>query len=277
MTEISAALVNELRNETNLGMMECKKALLEAKGDKQAAIRLLRERGMAVAQKKASRTTNSGLIASLVKSDGSAASLVEVNCETDFVAKNEGFLKFVQTLATKALEGDANLAETEKAGLNSLIQAIGENMVIRRNARFVCNGPGQVASYIHMGGKIGVLAEIGCTKAETVKNAAFVEAAKDVCMQIAASVPQYLEPSAVPADVIAAEREIYAKQVQGKPANIVGKIVDGKIQKFYADVCLLLQPFIKEPKQNVTAVLAAASKAAGDTITVRRFARYQLA
>ena len=212
----------------------------------------------------------------LLKPDGSAGSLVEVNCETDFVAKNEAFLKFVCLLSEKALTTDASLAETEKAGLNALIQAIGENMIMRRNVRFVRSGNGAVLSYIHLGGKIGVLAELGCNKPETTSNPAFIDVAKDVCMQIAASAPQYLDSANVPVDVIAAEREIYAKQVKDKPAAVIGKIVDGKVQKFFNDVCLILQPYIKDPKLNVKAVLATASKTAGDEITVRRFVRYQL-
>ena len=280
MPEITSELVKELREATNLGMMECKRALVEAEGDKEKAIRLLRERGMVIAQKKASRTANQGLIASKVGADGKVGSLIEVNCETDFVARNESFIAFVGGMAERACGIDGNLADVAGAELTAKVAEIGENLVLRRNIRYSVQGKGAVASYIHQGGKIGVLIEVGCEKDESPANPIFQEAVKDVLMHIAASAPggsaYYLDPGAVPADVIAAERAIYAKQVEGKPANIVDKIVDGKIRKFYTQVCLLEQEFVKEPKLSVKAYLAARGKELGDTLTVRRFARYQL-
>lgn len=276
MGEITAELVRELREETNLGMMECKKALVDAQGDKQKAVRLLRERGMLVAQKKAARAANQGLVASFVTADARAGSLVEVNCETDFVARNSTFVDFVRGLATKACASDAGLAESEKDALVALVAKLGENMVIRRNARFVLSGVGMIASYIHLGGKIGVLVEAGCGTETAVRNEACKEAVKDIAMHIAASSPSFLNKEAVPADVVASEREICAKQVQGKPANIVDKIVDGKMKKFYADVCLLDQGFVKDPKLTVTQYLEARGKDIGDKITIRRFLRFQV-
>ena len=276
MPEISATLVRELREATNLGMMECKRALEETNGDKEKAVRLLREKGLAVAQKKSVRAANQGLVASFVAPDASVGSLVEINCETDFVAKNESFIKFTGSLAEKAAKADASLAETEKSALVAKIAEIGENLVIRRNTRFVRSGSGAVASYVHLGGKIGVLVEMGCGNQPTAGQPQFLETIKDVCMQIAASSPSYLEPKDVPADVIASERDIYAKQVKDKPANIVGKIVDGKMRKFYTDTCLIQQPFVKDPKQSVQQVLQAAGKALSDTLTIKRFVRYQV-
>ncbi len=276
MSEISAELVRDLREATNLGMMECKRALTETNGDKEKAIRLLRERGLVVAQKKSTRAANQGLVTSFVAADGSLGSLVEINCETDFVARNDSFIKLANELAGKAAKSDASLAETEKPLLVSKIAEIGENLVLRRNTRFVRAGTGAVASYIHLGGKIGVLVEIACANAATTSNPRFAEAVKDVCMQIAAANPAYLEPKDVPADVIASEREIYAKQVKDKPANIIDKIVDGKMRKYYEETCLLNQAFIKEQKQTVQQVLQAVSKTVTDTLTVKRFARYQI-
>jgi elongation factor Ts len=276
MSEISAELVRDLREATNLGMMECKRALTETNGDKDKAIRLLRERGLVVAQKKSTRAANQGLVTSFVAADGSVGSLVEINCETDFVARNDSFIKLANELAGKAAKSDASLAETEKALLVSKIAEIGENLVLRRNTRFVRAGTGAVASYIHLGGKIGVLVEIACGNAATTANPKFAEMVKDVCMQIAAANPAYLEPKDVPADVIASEREIYAKQVKDKPANIIDKIVDGKMRKYYEETCLLNQAFIKEQKQTVQQVLQAVSKTVTDTLTVKRFARYQI-
>lgn len=276
MGEISAELVRELREETGLGMMECKKALVDADGDKQKAVRLLRERGSLTAQKKSSRAANQGLVVSFSKPDGKAGSLVEVNCETDFVARNETFVGFVNGLAEKACASDANLAETEREALVALVAKLGENMLIRRNARFVISGAGLVVSYIHLGAKIGVLVDAGCGTEAAAQSEVVKEAVKDVAMHIAATNPLCLNREAVPANIAASEREIFAKQVQDKPANIVDKIVDGKMKKFYAESCLLEQGFVKDPKQSITQYLEARGKEVGDTITIRRYLRFQV-
>ena len=276
MTEISAALVKELREETNVGMMECKKALVEAAGDKVRAVKILRERGLAVAGKKASRTAKDGQVAADIAQGGKLGVLVEVNCETDFVARNAIFQGFLKTVVEKAKAAQGDLGDAMKAEVTAKIQEIGENIIIRRYARFELQGPGAVASYIHLGGKVGVLLEVGCGKDETAQNDAFREAVKDVTLHIAACNPQYLTRKDVPADVIQSEREIYAKQVQNKPANIIEKIVDGKMNKFYELVCLVEQGFVKDPDQSVTEMLAAKGKELGDTLSIRRFVRYQV-
>ncbi len=272
--EISAALVKELRDATNVGMMECKRALVEARGDKAAAIKLLRERGMAIAAKKSGRAANQGVIASAIIDGDRTGSLVEVNCETDFVAKNDGFRAFVQELAVKAAGTDSPLAETCKTEIVAKIAEIGENIVVRRNLRFQAAGPGRVASYIHHGSSIGVLLEASCERPETA--AALGDFLKDVCMHIAASSPRFIDRAAVTPAVVAAEREIFAKQVQGKPANIIEKIVDGKMNKFYEQVCLLEQPFVRDQEQKVGQLLQLKNKESGDTIVLRRFARFQV-
>lgn len=276
MVEISAALVKELREETNVGMMECKRALQETGGDKARAVKILRERGMAIAEKKAGRAANQGSIASAVTEHGRAGSLIEVNCETDFVAKNDTFKAFVAALAAQATGLDDSLAEAAKQAVTAKIAEIGENIVVRRNLRFVTQGAGAVTSYIHHGSTVGVLLELGCQKTETPATPAFKELAKDLCLHIAASSPRFTDRTAVPPDVIAAEREIFAKQVQGKPANIVDKIVDGKMNKFYEQACLVDQPFVKDQDKKVAALLKEKSAAAGETFTVRRFARFQV-
>lgn len=276
MAEIDAALVKELRLATNVSMMECKKALVETNGDIAEATRLLREKGMAVAAKKATRAANQGLIASAVTGDGKAASLIEVNCETDFVARNENFIKFVDELAGLALETDENLADTVKDKVTEKVTEIGENIVVKRNVRFQARGPGLVASYIHLGGKVGVLIELGCGKDETAAGPVFAELAKDLTLHVAASAPAHLVPDEVPEDVIKAEREIYAGQVKDKPAEIVDKIVDGKLQKFFAEVCLIEQGFVKEPKQQIKELLEEKGKELSDKIEIRRFVRYQM-
>ncbi len=275
--DISAAMVKELRDETGLGMMECKKALIETNGDKAAAIKVLRERGMAIAGKKADRVAKDGRVACDIYDGGRTGVMIEVNCETDFVARNTVFQAFMKDLVAQARGvADNALAETAKAQVQAKIAEIGENLIVRRNVRFAVQGEGIIAGYIHLGEKVGVLLEVGCTQAATVAKEAFRDAVKDVTLQIAASNPAYLDRASVPADVIAAEREIYAKQVENKPANIVQKIVDGKLEKFYQQGCLIEQAFVKDPDVSITEMLAARGKEVGDTLTVRRFVRYQV-
>jgi elongation factor Ts len=277
MNVIPASLVKELRDETGLGMMECKKALQETNGDKDAAVKVLRERGMAIAGKKAARTAKEGTVAAEIFNGGRAGVIIEVNCETDFVSRNAGFQAFVKELVEKAKSvADGELAEAAKAETMARVAEIGENIIIRRNHRFEVAGSGIVAGYIHLGGKVGVLIEVGCRQAGSVQNEAFKEAVKDVTLQIAASNPQYLDRSAVPSEVLQAEREIYAKQVENKPANIVQKIVDGRMEKFFGQCCLPEQAFVKDPEQTVGEMLGARGKAIGDVITIRRFVRYQV-
>ena len=276
MTEISAALVKELREETNVGMMECKRALVETKGDKTAAIKILRERGVAIAAKKSTRAANQGMIASAIVGNGQAGSLIEVNCETDFAAKSPGFRAFVQALAEKAAATDINLAEAAKAEITAKIAETGENIIARRSLRYALQGVGLVTSYIHHGSMIGVLLEAGCQKAATAANPAFLETIKDLCLQVAAANPRFLDRQSVPADILAAERDIAAKQVTGKPAAIIDKIVDGKMKKYYEQDCLVDQLFIKDPTKTITALLKEKGGLTNDILTVRRFARFQV-
>jgi elongation factor Ts len=274
--EITATLVKELREETNLGMMECKRALQETGGDKDKAVRLLRERGMAIAGKKAERVAKEGRVAAEIYDGGKTGVMIEVNCETDFVAKNENFQGFVADLVAHAKGIDGSLAEAAKDKVIAKIAEIGENLIVRRNIKYTVAGNGAVAGYIHLGGKVGVLLEVGCEKAETTQAESFKEAVKDVTLHIAAASPQFLNRADVSADVINAEKEIYAKQVEGKPANIVDKIVAGKLEKYYSTICLVEQGFVKDPDQTVADMLAAKSKALGDTLSIRRFTRYQV-
>lgn len=278
MPAITASAVNNLRAMTGVGMMDCKKALTEANGDLDAAVKLLRERGVAVAAKRAEKEANQGLVAAKASADGRTLALVEVNCETDFVARNSDFAAFVEKVADTALTSASDVAEALRGELNDKIAAIGENMRIRRSVRYKLEGVGKLASYIHMGGKVGVALELGCTKAETVTHPAFEALARDLCLQIAAAAPRYLSPADVAAEEVAAERAIYAKQVEGKPASILEKIVDGKMGKFYGEVCLLEQEFVKaaDAKVIIKNLVAQVGKDCGDTLTVKRFTRYQL-
>jgi elongation factor Ts len=277
MAEITAAQVKELRDATNVSMMECKKALMEAGGDKDAAMRLLRERGLAIAGKRAERTANQGLVAAEVLNGGKTGVMVEVNCETDFVARNESFQAFVGELLVKARDHqDGELAEAVKDQLMDKVAAIGENLVIRRNVRYDVQGEGAIASYIHLGGKIGILLEVGCEKAETTSKGPFLDLVKDITLHIAASNPSYLNRTEVPQDVVDSEKAIFAKQVEGKPAQIIDKIVAGKVDKFFGQVCLLEQGFVKEPDQTITQLLETQGKAMGDSLSIRRYVRYQI-
>ncbi|MGQ9780096.1 MAG: translation elongation factor Ts [Bacillota bacterium] len=292
---ITAEQVRELRERTGAGLMDCKRALEEAGGDQEKAIAILREKGLATAAKKAGRLASEGLVASFVLPDRSAGALVEVNCETDFVAKNAEFVAFVQALAEKiakseelgttaGTEGEVlkNLTlpdgTTVGVALTALIAKIGENMAVRRFARFtVPAGGGAVETYIHMGGKIGVLVELGCRKAATVEDPRFLALARDLAMQVAAAKPEYVRREEVPAATIENERGIYKAQAlnEGKPEQVAEKIVAGRLEKFFKEVCLLEQAFIKDNTRNCAQVIKAVADELGEEITVVRFARFE--
>ena len=277
MAEITASLVKELREETGVGMMECKQALVKANGDKTDAIKILRESGMAIAAKKASRTAKQGIIAAEIAADAQSGRMIEINCETDFVAKNDNFKAFVaELLKAAAGSADNGLAEAAKAQVDAKVAEIGENIIARRNLTYKVQGTGAIAGYVHLGGKLGVLVEVGCKNAASVQNPAVKTLLADLTLHITAVNLVCITRDQVPAETVQAEKEIYAKQVQGKPANIIDKIVVGKLEKFFGQVCLVEQPFVKDQDKTINAVLAEAGKAAGDEFTVRRFVRWQL-
>ncbi len=277
MADISASLVKELREETGVGMMECKKALVEANGDKAAAIKILRESGMAIAAKKATRTAKQGIIASEVSADSQTGLMIEVNCETDFVSKNDQFKGFVAEMLQAARGvADNALAETAKAKVDAKIAEIGENIIARRNISYTVQGTGAIAAYVHLGGKLGVMVEVGCKNAASVQHPAVKALLADITLHITAVNPVCITRDQVPAETVQAEKEIYAKQVEGKPANIIEKIVVGKLEKFYGQICLVEQPFVKDQDKTVTAILAEVGKAVGDEFSIRRFVRWQL-
>ncbi len=270
---ITAELVKQLREKTGAGMMDCKKVLTETNGDEEKAIELLRERGIAKAAKKSDRIAAEGLVTTYVTADQKVGAVVEVNAETDFVAKNEDFRNFVADIAKQVAEknpatveellAQTSMVETDKTVqdvLTNKIATIGENMSIRRFERFESNG--LVESYIHGDGKIGVLVEMENGNTEL---------AKDVCMQIAAARPEYLDREAVPADRVAHEMEILKAQAvnEGKPEAVAEKIVQGRINKFYGEICLVEQDFVKDPDQTVGKLVE--SKGA----KIVRFARFE--
>lgn len=288
MAEVTAGMVKELRECTGAGMMECKKALTEAGGDLDAAVDILRTRGLAALAKKAGRATNEGAIAASVSSDGKVASLVELNCETDFVARNSEFVSFVTTLAdTVVSAAPADVAAlmaapyadrglTVEEVLGEAVGKLGENMGIARFVRVAADGA--VATYIHGGGKIGVLVEFAVGGSVSATDASFVSAARDVAMQVAAASPLYADRASVPADVIEHELSIYKAQAaeSGKPEAIQEKMAQGRLEKFYKEVVLPEQVFVKDQDVTVSQYLSTVSKELGGDITVVAFHRWTL-
>jgi elongation factor Ts len=276
MAEITAANVGKLREMTGVGMMECKKALVEAQGSLEAAVDLLRKSGAASAAKKATREAREGVIAQFIAPGGKSGVLVEVNCETDFVARNEGFRAFADEIAKKvAADANANLEADREAAVGKL----GENIKIARNARLDVSGNGLVAAYIHTGAKVGVLVEVGAGKAETTAKEEFKQLVKDITLQIAAGFPHVVSRENVAPAVIAKEREIAANsdRLKGKPAAAMEKILAGVLDKFFQTYCLVDQGFVKRNSEvSVKEHVAQISKQLGDEIVIRRFVRFQV-
>jgi elongation factor Ts len=276
MPDITVSMINDLRARTNAGMMDCKKALLDNNGDMDAAIKQLREKGLAIQVKRAEKESNQGIVKAAVSADGRTIALAEVNCETDFVAKTEKFIAFAAAVADRVLAGDLNVVETMKDNVVELVTATGENVKIRRVARLAASGKTAISSYIHLGGKVGTMVEVEVGDTAAIAKPEFQALIHDLCLQTAAAAPRWLDRAEVPAADVETEKDIYRKQVEGKPANIVENILAGKIEKFYGDTCLINQPFVKEPKMTITQLVADTAKAVGTTITVKRFVRFQL-
>jgi elongation factor Ts len=274
MAEITAALVGKLREMTNAGLMACKKALAETNGDLDAAVDVLRKSGAASAAKKAGRDAKEGVIAAYIQPDSRAGLLVEVNCETDFVAKNESFRAFCDEVAKTVLTNPAADLEAMRV---AQVAKIGENIKISRHQRFDVTGHGMVAAYIHTGAKVGVLVEVGAGKDATTTADEFKQLIKDITLQIAAANPISVSRDNVDPAVIAKEKEIAEEQVKNKPPQAIAKIVEGKLDKFFQTVCLLDQGFVKRNSEiSVKDHIASVAKQLGDEITVRRFLRFQV-
>jgi elongation factor Ts len=275
---VTAAQINDLRKSTGAGMLDCKKALEETGGDMEKAVDFLRKKGLAAAAKKAGRAATEGMVAARVSADGKSGVLVEVNSETDFVAKNDKFQAFVgdvaeHVLASAPADNEAlfkqpfakDASKDVQTVLNESIAVIGENIQFRRFVRY--ETAGLIGSYIHAGGKIGVMVDVAGTGDLSVL-------AKDIAMHIAAAAPQFVRRDEVPADVLEREKDIYRAKARetGKPDNIIEKIIEGQIGKFYAEVCLLEQAFVKDTDKTIQQLL----KGAGADVTVNRFARFVL-
>jgi elongation factor Ts len=276
MAEITAANVGKLREMTGAGMMDCKKALTEAGGDLEKAVDILRKKGAATADVKAARVAKDGAIAQYIAPGGKLGVLVEVNSETDFVARNETFRAFCDEVAKRyATEANPDLEKERQA----MVAKIRENIKISRHAKMEVTGSGMIAGYIHTGSKIGVLVEIGAAKAETIAKEDFKQLVKDITLQIAAGHPHAVSREHVAADVIAKEREIASQsdRFKGKPAQAMEKILQGVLDKFYQTHCLVDQGFVKRNSEvSVKEHVAQVSKQLGDEITIRRFVRFQV-
>jgi elongation factor Ts len=282
---ITAGMVKELRERTGAGMMDCKKALTETNGDMEKAIEFLREKGLAAAAKKAGRVAAEGLVVTYVTDDNKTAVALEVNCETDFVAVNDKFINFTNSIAKQIASSNVTTVDqlleekfindsniTVKEALTALIAKIGENMNIRRFEKLTVQN-GIISSYIHGDGRIGVLVKLNCEK----EDASLIELGKDLAMQVAAANPLFLDENNVNQEMLDKEREIYRVQAlnEGKPEKIVEKMVEGRIQKYLKEVCLVDQVWVKNSDYTIKKLLEEKSKQIGAPISIDSFVRYE--
>ncbi|MBQ8312249.1 MAG: elongation factor Ts [Clostridia bacterium] len=287
MAAITSAMVKELRERTAAGMMDCKKALTATDGDMEKAIEWLREKGLAQAAKKASRIAAEGVVAQYVAPCGCTGVIVEVNCETDFVAKTDNFKNFANNVAKHIAKAnpasveemmDQKFVDDETKTIADLISdatvAIGEKISVRRFARYKTEGV--VSTYIHMGGKVGVLVEVACDEAHK-DSEAVKEFAHDLALQIAAAKPEAVRREEVDSSKLEKEKEILRAQAlnEGKPEKIVDKMVEGRIEKYYKEVCLIDQAFVKDGDKNIKAYMADVAKATGAELDIVRFTRFE--
>lgn len=290
---ITVEMIKELRAQTGAGMMDCKKALTETEGDVKKAVEILRKKGLAGLAKRAGRSMKEGIVASAA---GKGISLIEFNCETDFVARNPDVVNFIKQLATEMAEGklQGNPAESEevKARLQEIAMKIGENMTIRRGVTFPLSDKTVIGSYIHFDNKKGALVEMEYEGDMAAAKAEIEAAAHEIALQAVAMSPKYLEPSEVPAEVIVKEKEIYkekmlkdeeeqkakmeakGKTYRPKPADAVEKMLEGKVKKYYSEVCLLEQATLLDPKVSVRQSVEDLSKKLGAKLTVKRFVSF---
>ncbi|NLW56732.1 MAG: elongation factor Ts [Firmicutes bacterium] len=294
--EISASLVKELRERTGAGIMDCKRALGQSNGDLEKAIELLREKGLASAAKKASRVAADGLVGSFISADRKSGALVEVNCETDFVAKTADFQNFVQDLAEHIVTQAPQALSPEEGGngpylleqpfkdqakladyVTQLVASTGEKTTVRRFTRYEVTGAGLVQDYIHMNGKIGVLIELSLGQEGLSEREEVLNLAKDLAMQVAAARPEYVRRDEVPQEVIEREKQIFKAQAinEGKPEAIAEKITLGRLGKMYKEICLEEQPYIKDDQYTVAKLVAETGQKLGTEIKIVRFARFE--
>ncbi len=287
MADISAAMVMELRKMSGQGMMDCKKALQETNGDVEQAMDLLRKKGLATQAKRAGRETSEGLVVNKSSDDGKTSVLATLCCETDFVAKSDAFVASAQALADYAMactadEGAENVLETVVDGkkygdlLTSTVSKTGEKTEVGDYARFKLDSPGLISTYIHFNHKVGTMVQIETGDDATAGAEAIKQTATDIAMHITAIKPLTLDKDDIDPATIEKEKAIFAEQVKNKPPQIVDKIVEGKIKKFFGENCLLQQPFVKDDSKTVEQVLADAAKEAGGQAKVTKFVRFEV-
>ncbi len=287
MVEISASMVVNLRKRTGQGMMDCKQALQEAKGDTEKAIEILRKKGLATLDKRAGRETTEGIIVSKVSPDGRMVALASLCCETDFVARSDDFIAAADRLADyamacKADKGVEVILETAIQGkkysdvITETVSKLGEKIQVGDYARYELDGPGRIGVYIHFNSKVGSMVHIEAGAVEMAAADVLRQAANEIAMHIAATKPLALDKESVSAEIIEREKGIFAEQVKNKPANIIDKIVEGKMKKFFAENCLVEQPFVKDDTRSVLQVLNDAAKQAGGTAKIKRFIRFDV-
>lgn len=287
MAEITAAVVMKLRKMSGQGMMDCKKALAETDGDLDAAMAILRKKGLATMEKRAGRETSEGLVITKASDDGKTVALASLCCETDFVSKSDGFKAAAAQLGDYAMvctadEGGEALSETEVDGkkfseiITDTVSKTGEKTQIGDYARFSLDGAGLIAVYIHFNHKVGTMLQIETNNDEVAGSESLKTIANDIAMHITATKPLALDESSIDAETIEKEKAVYAGQVQNKPAEIVEKIITGKLKKFFAENCLMAQPFVKDDSKSVSEVLAEAAKAGGGEAKLTKFVRFEV-
>jgi len=287
MTEISASMVMELRKMSGQGMMDCKRALQEANGDIEQAMGILRKKGLATLAKRAERETSEGTVVCKTSEDGKVAAMATLCCETDFVAKSDDFLATAKKLADFALacpteEGVENILETTADGkkfsdiLTETVSKTGEKTQVGDFAKYQLDGPGLITTYIHFNEKVGTMVQIDTNDDQVAIADVLKRAATDIAMHITATKPMALDKDAISPEIIEKEKAIFAEQMKNKPANIIEKIVEGKMKKFFAENCLLQQEFVKDNSKTVEQVLAEAAKEAGGQAKIKRYVRFEV-
>ena len=287
MTEIPASLVMKLRKMTGQGMMDCKRALQEADGDIDKAMEILRKKGLATLSKRAERETSEGIIVSKINEDGTVAAISALCCETDFVAKSDDFVVAVEALADYALACSAdqdvdNILETTLDGkkfsdiLTETVSKTGEKIQVGDFTKYKLDGPGLISIYIHFNKKVGTMVQIDTSDETTAASDVLKQTAADIAMHITAVKPLALDKDQLDSGTIEREKTIFAEQVKDKPANIIDRIVEGKMKKFFVENCLVEQRFVKDDSKSVAQVLAEAAKQASGEAKIKRFVRVEV-
>jgi elongation factor Ts len=287
MVAISASMVMKLRKMSGQGMMDCKKALIETDGDTNKAMAVLRKKGLATLSKRAERETSEGIVVSKMSEDGKIAVMATLCCETDFVAKSDDFVAAAERLADYAMAADADsgaesVLETAIDGKNfrdyltELVSKTGEKTEVGDYTKYKLDGPGLIGVYIHFNGKVGTMVQIDASSDDVAAADTLKQAAADIAMHITAANPLAMDKDEIDAETIEREKAIFAEQVKNKPANIIDKIVEGKLKKFFAENCLLAQAFVKDDSKTVAQVLAEAGKQAGGEAKIKGFARFDV-